>query len=469
MIKRPAIDELVLPHSLEAERSVLGAILLHNDAYVRSAGQITPQDFYRDAHRRIYAAMIALLEPRGGTVDFVTLQDYLGRHGDLEEVGGPAYLASLVDGIPRSENVGQYVSLVKAKSVLRAVIAAANAILTDAYVGEEAPEAILQRADHALLALGHRDGLSRLRSTRETAGDLLATLEYRHANRGVLSGVPTGFESIDALTGGWQAGDLIIIASRPSIGKTTFMLNTAVAAARAGHRPAVFSLEMRRQQLECRLLASLSGIPLSTILGGWTSEMQWPALSHAMMTLGDLPILIDDGARRTVSDIRHEARRLRAGDGIGAVIIDYIQLMQGTVERRGATRNEEIADISRRCKILADELAVPVIVLSQLSRGGDGRADSRPRLSDLRDSGALEQDADLVCFLHRRHHRESGTTNFIIEKHRNGPTGTVNLTMEREMTRFHDGGEEPVPVEPEAEDHDAKTRAIIRQRARGAR
>lgn len=468
---KPAeIDELTLPHNLEAERSVLGAVLLHNEAYLEAAKHLRPDDFFRDAHRRIFASMGRLLEQPGGAVDLITIKDDLGKRGDLDVVGGPAYIAALVDGMPRSTNITHYAAIVRDRSLLRALIATGNHLVTCAYVGEEAGVDLLHQADRAIVDLQHGAANGRMRSTASSNAELREALEYRHAHKGELTGVETGFASINELTSGWQAGDMIVIASRPSIGKTALVMNCAVAAARTGKRVAVFSLEMRRQQLEFRLLASMSGVPLSVLLGGWVErEDQWAALSQAIIDLNQLSINIDDAASRTVQDIRAECRRLRADGGLDLVIVDYIQLMHGTVDRRGATRNEEIADISRKLKILADELTTPVIVLSQLNRAGEARSDPRPKLSDLRESGALEQDADLVCFLHRRHHRESGTTNFIVEKQRNGPTGTLNLTITRETTRFTDGGLDEIPTleERQAEDKDAKVRAIIRRRAGG--
>lgn len=473
MSRRRDVDEdfeRTLPHNLEAERSVLGAILLHNDAYLEATKHIRPADFFRDAHRRIYSSIERILEKPGTAIDLVTLREDLGRTGDLDEVGGPAYISALVDGVPRSTNVGHYARIVKDKSLLRAMIFAANKLLTNAYAGEEDPRAILSLADQAIVELQHGASIGRMAATSRSSAALLDALEWRHNHRGQLSGVPTGFETLDNLTLGWQAGDMIVLAARPSIGKTSFVLNSAVAAARAGVRTAIFSMEMRRQQLEFRMLSSLSGVQLTSILSGWIAETSWGRISQALGELAELPICIDDAASRTVWDIRGECRRLKADGGLGLVVIDYVQLMAGSLDRRGANRNEELTDISRKLKVLADEIAAPIIVLSQLNRAAEGRSDPRPKLSDLRESGALEQDADIVAFLHRKHHREGGTTNLILEKQRNGATGTLNLSLERETTTFTDAGlaEEPAPLPPAEEkkqdDHDAKVRAIIRNR-----
>lgn len=304
-----------------------------------------------------------------------------------------------------------------------------------------------------------------MQSLRTSAPALYTDLEWRVAHKGELTGIDTGYPSINELTLGWQHGDLIVIGARPSIGKTTFVLNSAVHAATAGKRVAVFSLEMRRIQLEYRIVAQLSQIPLSRILGGHIGDVDYPHISHALGLMAELPLEIDDRSGQNFWDVRGACRRLKAEGGLDAVIVDYVQLMPGSLERRGATRNEEITDISRRFKVLADELEVPIILLSQLTRENEKRTDPRPKLSDLRESGALEQDADIVAFLHRKNHREGGVTNFIIEKQRNGPTGTVNLTLVRDVTTFLDGGEEPVEPKPEPEPTKKRERTYADKKA----
>lgn len=455
---RASLDaERVLPHSLDAERVVLGAILVNNAAYERAARVVSASEMFRDAHRRIFAMMARLMDRPGGCVDLVLLKDALATHGDLEEVGGAAYLSALVDGVPRSTNIEHYARVVKEKALYRGLIAAANRIVVRAYEAEEAASEILTDADRALVALRQGGSDDRLRSLRQTTGEIFERLEWRTAHKGEVTGVPTGFRSIDELTNGWQPGDLVIVAARPSIGKTTFVMNSATHAAitpdAAGalRQVVVFSLEMRRSQLEDRQLAALSGIPLTRIMGGYILESEWSRLTEAIGLLGQSGMSVDDVATRTVTDIRRGCRRIIAEHGrLDLVVVDYIQLMSSDLARKGATRTEELADMSRRLKLLADELAVPMIVLSQLSRGSEDRADPRPKLRDLRESGALEQNADTVAFLHRRNHRVSGTTEFIAEKQRNGPTGTVNLTIDRDLSKFTDGGvplPEPSPEE----------------------
>ena len=304
------------------------------------------------------------------------------------------------------------------------------------------------------LQAGHLDG--RVQALRDTAGALLEDLEWRVAHRGELLGLDTGYPSINDLTAGWQGSDLTVIGARPSIGKTTFLLNTAVAVARrllADKREGVVlvcSFEMSRKQLEYRLLSSLSGVPLTRIVSGHVMAQEWPALSAAVALMTELPIEIDDRSGQTRWQVRSTCRRVKAERGLAMVGIDYVQLMPGSLERKGASRNEEITDISLGIKQLAKELNVPILLLSQLSRPGNKFGhDVRPKLTDLRESGALEQDADNVGFLHRKDHRAGGATRFILEKQRNGPTGTVNLKLDRDTVTFTDGGEELAEPEPE--------------------
>lgn len=445
-----AAEQRSLPENLEAECAVLGAILLDGaPAFERVAEQLQACNFFRAAHQRVFQAMQAVVE-RKAEIDFVTVKEQLRQCGWLEDVGGPAYLSSLVDGLPHATNIRHYAEIIRDKAMLRALIMLSTRTLTDAYEATREPSEILQRADRDLLNLQVSQGWQGLE--RQRAGHLFEDLERRVANKGQLTGVDTGFQSVNDLTMGWQAGDLVIVAARPSIGKTTLVLNTAVAAAQTGVTVAIFSLEMRRAQLEYRMLAGLSGVALSKILGGYLSDADYPRITQALTVLDALPLYMNDRCGQTAFDIRMACRRLRSEQGLGLVVIDYVQLMPGSLDRRGSTRNEEVTDISRRLKALAGECAVPVLLVSQLNRAGESRSDPRPRLSDLRESGALEQDADIVVLLHRKNHREGGVTNCIFEKQRNGPTGTVNLTLDRDITLFTDGGEEPIPPPAEAEE-----------------
>lgn len=459
-----AVDR-VLPHNLEAEKSVLGAILIDNGYLHQALELLRPAMFFRDAHRRIFAAMVEL-EDHKSAVDFTTLKNELQRKAELDEVGGPAYISALVDGLPHAVNLKYYAGIVREKYLLREIIFASNKALSSAYEAELSSVDILKSTDTALLDIqreGDRRGFVTL---DRQAHELFADLEWRVENKGKLLGVDSGFRSINDQTQGFQRGDMIVLAARPSIGKTALALNFAVAAARAGEHVAIFSLEMRRRQLEYRMLSAMSGVLATRLLTGYLTEEDYKNISEALNTFAELPIYINDRARQTVADIRISCRRLKNEKGLGLVIIDYVQLMQGSLERRGATRNEEITDISRRLKVLADELGVPMMVLSQLKRTGG----ARPTLEDLRESGSLEQDADLACLLHRKNHKESGTTNFMLEKQRNGPTGTINLLFDRDRQRFEDAGEPTEEEQHQAETEDEKhrkTRAIIRARARG--
>lgn len=443
------IDVRTLPHNLEAERSVLGAILVHNDAFEEASRVVQGRDFFRDAHRRIFDAIVYLREERNSGVDFVTLKEELLRRGELDEVGGPAYVSSLSDGVPRATNVRYYAGIVKDKAALRDLIYAANKILTDAYAAEETAGDILNRADRTLLDVQNAHVSTRLSSLHDSSSALFKDFEQRVENRGQLMGSDTGFKSLNELTLGWQAGDLDVIAARPSIGKTTFVMNTAIATARAGKRVAFFSLEMRRRQLEYRVMSSLSGVPCTRLLSGYVSDMENPKIAQAFNELHELPISIDDRARQTVHDIRGACRRLKAEGGLGMVIVDYVQLMPGTLQRKGATRTEELSDISRRMKVLADEVQAPIMMLSQLRRL---EARRRPQLEDLRECGAIEQDADIVAFLHRSDHRTGGITELILAKQRNGPTGTVRLAFDRDTLTFTDAGEQIEDAPPPATD-----------------
>lgn len=469
------VAERTLPHDLDAERCVLGAILLHNDAYLQAVQHVRRNDFFRDSHRRVFEAMERLLERPQGCVDMITLKDELAKRNDLDEVG-VAYLAKLVDGIPRSTNVKHYAQIVAEKSQLRNIIYASNAMLTEAYSAEESAASILKSADQTLVELQYGRSSGAMQSLAHGSQAMLSRLEYLSQHRGELRGLDTGFQSINDQTMGWTRGDFIVVAARPSIGKTAFTLNTAVAGAKSlrldGGKPhvAIFSLEMRAEQLHFRMLSSLSGVAATTIIGGWMTDDQWGPLASAVGVMDELNIHIDDTPAVSLANVRAACRRLRAEHGLDLVIVDYVQLMSEEGARRGANRAEALAFLCGGLKQIARELDVPLIGLSQLSRASDKRDDVRPRLSDLSESSAFEKDADIVCFLHRKDHRAGGCTNFIIEKQRNGPTATLNLTFDREFQRFTDGGEEPAPTETEkqankkADDQHAKVKAIIKHR-----
>jgi replicative DNA helicase len=438
-----AAAERTPPHNLEAERSVLGAILLHNDAFNLAAEVIDSHDFYRDAHRRIFDKMVKLVE-RGDAIDLVTLREELGRSGDLEEVGGPAYIAALVDGVPRSTNVEHYARIIKEKATLRNLILSANRILTTAYEGEEEADVLLDQAEHAIFAIADdkiRDGFV---SLRDLAHSSLETIEKLHARKELITGVPTGFADLDEMTSGLQPSDLIIVAARPSMGKTSLVLNIAQhVGTKTAKTVGMFSLEMSKEQLFLRMLTSEARLDAHRLRRGFLGERDWGRLSHAIGTLSEAKIFIDDTPAIGVLEMRAKCRRLAAEHDLDLVIVDYIQLMQG--RGRFENRTLELASISRSLKWLAKELRVPIVVLSQLSRAPEARSDHRPQLSDLRESGALEQDADVVIFIYREDlyadrsqppSASEGVAELIVGKQRNGPTGIVKLAFIREFTRF---------------------------------
>ncbi len=435
-------SERALPHNLEAERCVLGAILLHNEAFNQAAELLDARDFFRDAHRRIFERMVALNE-RGQAIDFVTLKEELLRAGELDEVGGPAYVAALVDGVPHSANVEYYARIVKEKSTLRSLIQSANRIAAQAYEADRDADVLLDEAERAIFEIAEhriREGFVPLRDLVQSS---FTTIERLQERTGLVTGVPSGFQDLDGLTSGFQPSDLVIIAARPSMGKTSFALNIAAhAGVREGLTVGIFSLEMAKEQLFLRMLTAEARIDAHRFRTGRLSDRDYGRLSAALGTLADAPVFIDDTPALGVLEMRAKARRLMAAHGLHLLIVDYIQLMQG--RGRFENRQQELAAISRALKQLAKELNVPIVALSQLSRAPESRADRRPQLADLRESGALEQDADLVIFIYRAELYEKeatrpedqGIAEIIIGKQRNGPTGTVRLTFIKEYTRF---------------------------------
>jgi replicative DNA helicase len=433
--------ERTLPHNLEAERSVLGAILVHNDAFNLAAQVIDAGDFYRDAHRRIFDKMVVLNE-RNQAIDFVTLKEELGRAGELDEVGGPAYVASLADGVPRATNVEFYARIVKEKSTLRNLIFAANKILTNAYEAEQESDLVLDEAESAIFAVADDRLKAGFVAMRDLVKDSFPKIEQLFEQKRLITGVPTGFVDLDEMTRGLQGGDLVIVAARPSMGKTSLVLNMAqYVAIQPEHSVGFFSLEMSKESLFLRLLTSEAQIDSHRLMSGAIGQKDYGRISHALESLSAMKLFIDDSANIGVLEMRAKARRLQAEHGLSLLVVDYIQLMSG--RGRFENRTLELAAISRSLKGLAKELNVPIVVLSQLSRAPEARSDHRPQLSDLRESGALEQDADLVILIYRDdvynkdpNSPDAGTAELIVAKQRNGPTGVVRLAFLREQTRF---------------------------------
>jgi replicative DNA helicase len=436
-----AAAERTLPHNLEAERSVLGAILVHNDAFNLAAQVIDSQDFYRDAHRRIFDRMVALNE-RHDAIDFVTLKEELARAGELDEVGGPAYVASLADGVPRATNVEYYARIVKEKSTLRNLIYAASKIVTNAYEADQESDLILDEAESAIFAVADDRLKSGFVAMRDLVKDSFPKIEKLFEQKRLITGVPTGFVDLDEMTRGLQGGDLIIVAARPSMGKTSLVLNIAQYVAALGDQVVgFFSLEMSKESLFLRLLTSEAQIDGHRLMSGAIGGNDYHRISHALEKLNAMKLFIDDTASIGVLEMRAKSRRLQAEHGLNLLVVDYIQLMSG--RGRFENRTLELASISRSLKGLAKELNVPIVVLSQLSRAPEARSDHRPQLSDLRESGALEQDADVVVLIYRDdvynrdpNSPDAGTAELILAKQRNGPTGVVRLAFLREQTRF---------------------------------
>jgi replicative DNA helicase len=436
-----AAAERTLPHNLEAERSVLGAILVHNDAFNLAAQVIDSNDFYRDAHRRIFDKMVALNE-RHDAIDFVTLKEELGKSGQLDDVGGPAYIASLADGVPRATNVEYYAKIVKEKSTLRNLIYAANKIIANAYEGDQESDLVLDEAESAIFAVADDRLKAGFVQMRDLVKESFPKIEQLFEQKRLITGVPTGFVDLDEMTRGLQGGDLIIVAARPSMGKTSLVLNIAqYVATQPEHAVGFFSLEMSKESLFLRLLTSEAQVDGHRLLAGAIGGKDYGRISHALETLSTMKLFIDDTANVGVLEMRAKSRRLQSEHGLSLLIVDYIQLMSG--RGRFENRTLELASISRSLKGLAKELNVPIIVLSQLSRAPESRSDHRPQLSDLRESGALEQDADVVILIYRDdvynkdpNSPDAGTAELILAKQRNGPTGTVRLAFLREQTRF---------------------------------
>jgi replicative DNA helicase len=446
-----ATPQRTLPHNLDAEKSVLGAILINNDAFNHAAELIDAKDFFRDAHRRIFDRMVDLSE-RGNAIDFITLKEALTKTGDLDEVGGPAYIASLADGVPRSVNIEYYARIVKEKSTLRSLIFSANKILTEAYDAEEEPDLLLDEAERAIFAIAENRIRAGFVPLRDLVRDSFTTIEKLQQSKGAVTGVPTGFHDLDEMTTGLQPGDLVVVAARPSMGKTSLVLNIAqYLGTQTDMIVGFFSLEMSKEQLFMRMLTSEARIDAHRFRSGFLNEKDYGRLSHALGTLAEAKVFIDDAASIGVLEMRAKARRLKAEHGLNLLIVDYLQLMQG--RGRFESRQQEVSAISRSLKGLAKELGVPIIALSQLSRAPEGRTDHRPQLSDLRESGAIEQDADLVMFIYRPEVYEKeetkpedqGIAEIIIGKQRNGPIGSIRLSFLNQYTRFENYAADPTP------------------------
>ena len=432
------------PHNLEAERAVLGALLTGSDVYDSISTIVNRDDFYRDGHRVIYEALQNIIHANR-RADFVLLTEELTRMNKLEAVGGIAYITSLANDSSASYNVEEHARIISEKAQLRRLIDAGNKIVGMSYAGEEEAQSIINEAEQMVLSVS---GQIKADSTFTPIG-LVAEMTINRLgelqNYGdALTGLSTGFRDLDEVTNGLQRSDLILVAARPSMGKTAFTLNIAQnVAIRQDKSVAIFSLEMSKEQLVGRILSSVSEVSSEKLRTGQLQTDDWTRLAKAMEVMGKAPLYIDDTPGLTTQEMRSKLRRLKVEHGLDLIIVDYVQLMQGRSSGNSDNRQQEISEISRNLKLIAREMNVPLIALSQLSRGVESRTDKRPILSDLRESGSLEQDADIVAFLYRdKYYNENSEkgdiTEVIIRKHRNGALKTVELMFQGELTRFRD-------------------------------
>lgn len=433
------MEQRIPPQNVEAEQAVLGAMLLSHDAVIVAMEKLQSQDFYRDVHRIIFEAM-EHLHRENKEIDVITLPDELKRMKKLDDVGGLEYVLNLPNLVGSAANIEYYANIVAEKALARNLISTCTELTTEAYDGQKETEALLDDAERRILQLSDTKNRSDFASVGAVVEVTLDKITKLYENKAGLTGLPTGFRDLDRMTSGLQPSDLILVAARPSMGKTAFTLNIAQNVGVRQHKTvAFFSLEMSQEQLVQRLLCQIAHIDSQKLrTGQLNSDEEWTRLTDACDKLYESPIYIDDTPGISVAEMRSKARRLKSEHGLDLIIVDYLQLMQG---RNAESRQQEISEISRSLKALARELKVPLIALSQLSRSVESRQDKRPMLSDLRESGALEQDADIVSFLYREDYYDKETENqhiteVILAKHRNGPVGSVKLYFKNEFTLF---------------------------------
>jgi replicative DNA helicase len=434
--------ERPLPHNLEAERSILGAVLLDNHALNAAVERLRTDDFFLPQHRHIFDRMVELAE-RQQAIDTITLMEDLARHGELEAAGGVPYLSQLADGLPRVTNVDHYARIVKEKAVLRNLIHSVSAIQEQALAAGDDADVILDRAESQIFQLAEDRVKAGLIGVKDLVKEGFDRLEKIFSEGRRITGLATGYASLDNETAGLQPSELIILAARPSMGKTALALNIAENVALRHREPvAIFSLEMSKESLLLRLLSSQARVDAHKFRTGHLNRNDWSKLTASLAELGEAPIWIDDSASSTVLEMGAKARRLKRDRGLSLVIVDYLQLVVPTLNRRSSNRQEEVSSISRALKALAKELQVPVLVLSQLTRAPE-REERKPQLADLRESGAIEQDADMVLFINRPNFyktdipdEERAKAEVIIAKQRNGPTGSLNFVFLSRHTRF---------------------------------
>jgi len=434
------LDDRLPPQNIEAEQAVLGAVFLEPSALTLASEVLIPEDFYRMSHQKIYNAMLVLGD-RGEPVDLVTVTSELANTDLLEEVGGISYLTDIANSVPTAANIEYYAKIVEEKSILRRLIRTATTIAQDGYTREDEVEDLLSDAEKTIMEVAQRKNSGAFQNIKDVLVQTYDNIEQLHNRKGDITGIPTGFSELDRMTAGFQRNDLIIVAARPSVGKTAFALNIAQnVATKTDESVAIFSLEMGAEQLVMRMLCAGGNINAQNLRTGNLTEEDWGKLTMAMGSLSNSGIFIDDTPGIRVSEIRSKCRRLKQENGLGMILIDYLQLIQGS-GRSSDNRQQEVSEISRALKSLARELEVPVIALSQLSRGVEQRQDKRPMMSDIRESGSIEQDADIVAFLYRDDYYDKESENkniieIIIAKQRNGPVGTVSLAFVKEYNKF---------------------------------
>ena len=429
------------PHSVEAEQSVLGSILLDKEAMISVSETLVPEDFYKEAHKVIYESMLKLYNSQS-EIDLITLTDELRDQGYLDDIGGIAYITSLSTVVPTTSNIKYYVNIVKEKSISRQLISAANDIINLGYDGSAKVEYVLENAEKKIFDISQERATNDFQPINQVISEALSMLEKLYEEKNDVTGLTTGFRDLNKKINGLQRSDLLLIAARPAMGKTAFALNLVQNAALKGDASvAVFSLEMSKEQLVQRMIASQSTVELKKIKTGTLADNDWPRITDGMAILSGAKIHIDDTPGIKISELRSKCRKLKIEKGLDLVLIDYLQLMEG--EGQNESRQQEIAKISRSLKILAKELDCPVVALSQLSRAPEQRADHRPMLSDLRESGSIEQDADIVMFLYRDEYYNPDTEKknigeVIVAKNRHGETGTVELVWFGGIQKFAD-------------------------------
>lgn len=445
----------MMPHNIEAEQAVLGCNLIDNDIAVNILSKLKPEDFYTTAHQTIYEAMISVFS-KNTPIDYVTIMDQLESTGGLDAVGGIDYLVSLTNIVPSAANYNHYVEIVKKDSLLRKLIKASEEIVQKSYEGSD--QDVLNFAEQRIFDIAQKEESSSLVQVATPVANVIEKLDEIARNKGQISGVPTGFKCLDNLTNGLHAGELIIIAARPGVGKTSFAMNIVNhAAVECGKVCAVFSLEMPNEQIAQRSMFSISGVDMSKGLKGTMSKDEYKAIWAAGKKLSDAKLYVDDTSSVTPVEIIGKCRRLKREVGLDLIMIDYLQLMNGMGKYKDSSRQLEITELTRNLKIAAKELGVPILLLSQLSRASEGRKDHKPILSDLRESGSIEQDADIVMFLHNPEKynditvsaEEVGLVDLIIAKHRNGSTDDLKLRWIGENTTFKDVDYKPERKQPQ--------------------